>query len=359
MVNLDESGINLHWEANKGFVASDFFHSQEHLRPVVEQSLGRSEKKWSITLVALICDLPVAQRRLPQFMIIPENLLTIQEAQDLRNRLPRQVYMIVRPSKWITQDVLTTIFRMLIVELDEFLPHYQPVLIMDGCTVHISHSVLEGAANVDLWLLLIPAGMTWLLQPLDTHAFRRLKAQLRQRLRNVSFDLWHRLVPRIDCYQVVLDSVVELFVDTTWAEAFLHNGLAPTLDTLCPRILKELRIVSPPICPQRRINIDELTLCLPARRRVPERLLLEKPFGANIYNDPEPPALPQPRPAAPRVVRHPLRSRRPPRPAPAAAAHPPMVPPAPPESPELVDLSDDNSSLHSHGVHYAPGLTWT
>ena len=46
-----------------------------------------------------------------------------------------------------------------------------PVLLMDCARQHIHRSVFDAAARQGVRLVLIPAKLTWLLQPCDAHVF--------------------------------------------------------------------------------------------------------------------------------------------------------------------------------------------
>ena len=47
----------------------------------------------------------------------------------------------------------------------------QPILLLDTAKMHFSTAVLQACSRTRVWPVLVPASTTWLLQPLDTHAF--------------------------------------------------------------------------------------------------------------------------------------------------------------------------------------------
>ena len=57
---------------------------------------------------------------------------------------------------------------------------WQPVLVMDACRLHLHRSLAEACLREGVWLVIVPARLTWLLQPLDTHAFQPYKHFLRE-----------------------------------------------------------------------------------------------------------------------------------------------------------------------------------
>ena len=54
------------------------------------------------------------------------------------------------------------------------------MLVMDAASQHLAADVVAHAARRHIMILLLPARLTWLLQPLDTHVFappKRVAAQ--------------------------------------------------------------------------------------------------------------------------------------------------------------------------------------
>ena len=84
-------------------------------------------------------------------------------------------------AKWMDQqiwmkDILTTLGNA----LGPLLAQYLPILLMDALKAHFATDVLRWAAKRHIWVCIVPASMTFLLQPLDTDVFSRYKAFLRR-----------------------------------------------------------------------------------------------------------------------------------------------------------------------------------
>ena len=60
---------------------------------------------------------------------------------------------------------------------------HQVVLLLDTASAHICPKFLRAASRKGIVVQYIPAKLTWLLQPLDTHVFARFKQFLIQEFR--------------------------------------------------------------------------------------------------------------------------------------------------------------------------------
>ena len=79
---------------------------------------------------------------------------------------------------WVTTDNLKPVFTALRRSVWERAPGANIVLIMDSASQHTNRSVLMHASRLGLHVILVPSGLTWLLQPLDSHVFAHLKRVL-------------------------------------------------------------------------------------------------------------------------------------------------------------------------------------
>ena len=68
--------------------------------------------------------------------------------------------------------------RLLCGRLREYLDHREIILLMDMAPCHMHPSVFALARRKGIRIVLIPARLTGLLQPLDTHVFRQFRARM-------------------------------------------------------------------------------------------------------------------------------------------------------------------------------------
>ena len=84
------------------------------------------------------------------------------------------------PKGWNNSDQHREIVKLLAVILQGF-PNFQPILCFDAAPLHLTLEVLRELGSRSLQCLLVPAGLTVLLQPLNTHVSMRFNMYLKQR----------------------------------------------------------------------------------------------------------------------------------------------------------------------------------
>ena len=57
---------------------------------------------------------------------------------------------------------------------------------LDACSPHLGPSFLASCVRCKIRVLYVPARLTWLLQPTDTHCFALLKTSLRQQFHDMA-----------------------------------------------------------------------------------------------------------------------------------------------------------------------------
>ena len=68
---------------------------------------------------------------------------------------------------------------LLNTHMQDYFDVYQVVLLSDVARSHLRRSISLLARRYEMPLLYVPARLTWLLQPADTHVFAKLKQALR------------------------------------------------------------------------------------------------------------------------------------------------------------------------------------
>lgn len=273
-VNLDETAICLFPGQAKGAV----FVSKKRLQGEGAQVVAKWKKRCCMTHVAMICDQPDIQPKLPQFVVGNERTLRQREMAGLRRACPPNVTLVRQKSAWNSAALTARIVRALgasVRLLGARGARLQIVLVLDAARIHFHPNVLRACSTAGIWLVFVPARMTWLLQPLDTDAFAIFKAELRrayQRARLGSADAVGDL-SMAEFLECVYGTVRRILQGRRWAVTFDRNGLGGRQSGLGNRVLLRLQLDTPEDVPATRPTNARTLLCFPRRARVALELL--------------------------------------------------------------------------------------
>ena len=226
----------------------------------VLQNVPLSKRRCGFTHVAMICDDTSLQPRLPQILIGNEAIFPVAKLESVRPSLPPNIRLWRRKTGWVTAEVMRDIVRELSAALGELKATRTVVLLLDTAPVHLCERFINMAARHKIAVQIIPAKMTWLLQPLDTHAFARFKMHLMHQYRAQLLRS-----ARGECeLTAVLESVIlairHVLQGVAWAYAFDGNGFGTNGQAhLRTRILKEMEWERLPELPARLPEYADLT----------------------------------------------------------------------------------------------------
>ena len=185
-----------------------------------------SRRRTYMTYVALACDTPAAQRVLPQVIVGNFHTLPAKCMGALRAPLPANVTLLRQRSAWNNNLLCATIIRMIAAALAPFAGASQPVIFFDAARCHLNWNGFAACARFGIWPILVPAKLTWLLQPLDTHVFASFKrraqaAALRVRCAGEKEGNVLKQVLAARC-----EAIETILLGSAWAHAFASNGFS-------------------------------------------------------------------------------------------------------------------------------------
>ena len=200
-------------------------------------SLGRLGKEVQLprtSLIASACNIPDLQRHLPQ-MRLPRpagGKVAGARAQRAYKEAGQPQSTVHGSSGWNTSEIMCVWLMQLVRRLRKVAPQRRVLLVMDECSCHTSDCVLKKCIALRVAVIIIPSRMTWLLQPLDTHAFVRLKADIRKRYFDAAAA--SNLSAIAPCRRVKLqgDSIHRVLVEGDWSSVFARSGIARSADNL-------------------------------------------------------------------------------------------------------------------------------
>lgn len=230
-INIDETPLYKQLQPRKGYV----LQSQRKHDLNAYARVPLRDRRGQATLLGCIADDFELHRALPQFVLTNDKNLSRAEKAVLAV-LPSPLQW-VHPSKgWVTTAILKQLITRLRRAVRAERPAAEVVLFMDCATIHISDELLKHCSILNVHPVLIPAGLTYLLQPLDSHvfgSFKRELSEMQEKLRGehplgiLQGDAW---------LNAVSSCVLQHIVHKDWTHAFGDNGMLQSTGSLRARI---------------------------------------------------------------------------------------------------------------------------
>ena len=219
-VNLDETPMAKQMPARRGYVCHliGTLDSDWHAR------ISTRDTRSHATLMAAVCDDALLQQHLPQLLLTKDKTLTRAEKTALSN-LPLSVRWLSGSTGWMTSSLMKQVFTIYRRAIRAVRPNAEIVMVFDVASQHVTHEVFMHLNRLNLHSLLIPAGMTWLLQPLDTHVFSTLKRCLHDRQTRGRAASPLGILPTCRWIQIAGEAIKEVLVDRDWTHSLRGNGL--------------------------------------------------------------------------------------------------------------------------------------
>ena len=222
LVNMDETAVAHSYKIRKGNVVD---LSGVPAAGLLFQRTGMADTHAHCTLVAFCTPDESLQPFLPQIVLSGSK-------KHKNTRAEVQKYAaFVRPlvawldiGGWMNEGILIRVIAALKAAVFAQRPNAVVVLVMDVCKPHISNRVLAFAARWHVFICLIPASLTWLLQPLDTHVFLALKTRLREIQESSRAETPEGVLPKLQHIEILGQAVQQVLVQGQFRSAFVANG---------------------------------------------------------------------------------------------------------------------------------------
>ena len=239
-VNLDETPMAKQMAARRGYVCHliGTLDSDWHAR------IATRDTRSHATLMAAVCDDALLQQQLPQLLLTKDKTLTRAEKRALAN-LPLPVRWLSGTTGWMTSSILKQVFTIYRRAIRAVRPNAEIVMVFDVAPQHVTHEVFMHLNRLGLHTLLIPAGMTWLLQPLDTHVFSTLKRSLHDRQTRGRAASPLGILPPCRWIQIAGEAITEVLVERDWTHSLRGNGLHAHIVPLRPTLASCVHDVVP------------------------------------------------------------------------------------------------------------------
>ena len=266
-VNMDETSICLFQGAVRGNI---FIRKGRR----AFQDVPRSTRRTCMTHAAFVCDDHDLQQLLPQVVLVNERTVGAREFASLARESPPGVRLVRGRSAWVDAGICARMVRWLAAALAPHTVDIQVVLVFDAARQHITDQVLTACAAANIWPIVVPPRLTWLLQPLDTHVFALYKAHLQKAYQRARIAAADRRVSIAEFLPCVYAAVQQTLDGHDWAHAFEGNGLSRSQLGVSTRILTEAQLEQPLAIGSELPTPEQLSVCLPRRARIQPRRFL-------------------------------------------------------------------------------------
>ena len=266
----------------------------------------RKKRRTAFTHAAFICDDSSIQPLLPQLILANEKVLSKADLDRILQDCPHNCYVKRQKSGWMNIEVLKILLGCLLEVLTPYKDSHQIILFLDAHKSHIARPIAEFCARKGIFLIIIPARLTFLLQPADTHLFARYKRTLKRRyheLANASDDGTVHTVLLFRCIFATIRTVMQ---GLSWRGAFAADGYDEDMGSVSSYIMRHLSYTAVPEILDTPPDRATLAHCFPRNCSIPEVYLL-RPFRrpaqqAALLAPPPVPALAPPPGNAARVL---------------------------------------------------------
>jgi hypothetical protein len=262
-INMDETSVAFHFGRQRGFVVrkrslpTGKTHKKEHV----------ADAKLNMSFLAFMTHDEDIQKKLPQVFIGNKHQIPAKSLGHITPHLPANFYLWREDSAWNCHASMRRAMCLLAKHLEEYASTHQIILVLDVARCHFDSSIFTLATRKGIRLLYVPAKLTWLLQPADTHAFSRLKQRLRKAWLGLCVESTTGKVERTQWLRQLFSVAHKLFTEVQWTSAFESNGLLDELK-VSQRILKQLGWETPEAASSLILTPAQLSVVFPRRAKV-------------------------------------------------------------------------------------------
>jgi hypothetical protein len=263
-LNLDESSMPIVFTNGKGNIM--VVNGRRAWQTEGRQQVRSADMRINFTFLAFICNVPALQPLMPQIFFVAASALRVPAWNALCANLPANVYVKRMPSAWNSSRQHLLIMRLLRLILGPLMEDYQPILYFDTAPCHMDVSIFEVLHELGIWYVVLPARLTWLFQPCDTHLFLRFKRFLKRTYQDEMAGAEGRDTVSY-MVQMVVRAIRIVIQGHSWAPAFAQNGLTGDLANVSSFIKQQLQwrdLVAPSTDAP---TLEQLRMCWPRWNR--------------------------------------------------------------------------------------------
>ena len=287
LLNMDETSVAAFYGHQAGNVVTE-----KGARNKFQQYASRNQQRVHVTHACFICNQPHLAHKLPQLLLVNKHTITIPQLNQILDEAPANVYVKRVDSAWMNEKVMCVLLNVLHQHLRAEWDTYRVVLLMDAFKGHVHRNVALQCNRFKITLIVVPAKLTWLMQPCDTHLFVEYKRKMRRLWQEVSLQSESGTVNIVDLFRIVFATIEDVVQGRSWVRAFKENGFHSNFGQLSKYIMDQLELEEKPAINTAMPSLEDLSHCYPRRAVIPENIVM-KSLRAPLPALPPPPAVHQ------------------------------------------------------------------
>ena len=157
----------------------------------------------------------------------------------LLEQTPPNVYLCRRKSAWNNSKLMVDIVTLLGRHLAHLLDEYYIILSLDGASLHCTSEVVAAVERAGLQYMALPARLTWLLQPCDTHLFVLFKRFLKKAHMKLRTEIAEDKIDMENFLKLVYAALKYVVQGNKW-KTFLDDGFGADQEEVSSFIRRSL-----------------------------------------------------------------------------------------------------------------------
>ena len=262
-INMDESCCKLSPQLKRGLVAlPSGLKARQFLQ--IERRNPLKLRRSAVTLAAFVCDSDEVNKALPQVVVGAEHVIQAWMTPLLMKDRTDSIFVLRRKSAWLRSDVVVNLINVLGEALKPFASTCRFVLMLDAAKIHLSKKVVQACTRNSIHLMYVPASMTSLLQPLDTHVFSLYKRFIRRQYEEALVDSGSGEVSTFTFLKILIAAVENVIRARNWKNAFLQTGFGNQQGSLSASLRNKLELEELPELNPSLPTLEELSVIYPS-----------------------------------------------------------------------------------------------
>ena len=212
-INLDETFVSIAQLGARG----NRVHAEQipqNTSFFFRERLRSKYKRGGITVLGMVCDDTSCQELLPQIIICAEARFSKEVIMAVKATRPGWLHIWREKSAWLDHRLFKKVLTTLYLSLITMLHSRVVVLVCDVARPHIHRDIALQAERYGFRLVYIPAGLTWLLQPLDVMVFAHFKYWLKRLSVDMRLQAGEAEMDILNWWKVVIEAITKCLHDT-------------------------------------------------------------------------------------------------------------------------------------------------